>query len=93
MDDGCADEARQPVASIAHQRANALDLRKTSLSRCRGGAAALLSIELERKLFFSVVLAARRKARVQAELLQGQVGVGKSRIDRSDGPSRCVWQG
>jgi|RhiMethySRZTD1v2_1073278.scaffolds.fasta_scaffold495859_1 hypothetical protein len=32
VDDGRADETRQPVASIAHQRADALDLRKTSLS-------------------------------------------------------------
>jgi hypothetical protein len=31
-------------AGGAHQRADALDLRKTSLSRCRGGAAAPLSI-------------------------------------------------
>ena len=44
MDDGRVDEARQPVASVAHQRVDALDLRKTSLSRCRGGAAAPLSI-------------------------------------------------
>jgi hypothetical protein len=43
VDDGRADQARQPVASVAHRRADALDLRKTSLSRCRRGAAAPLT--------------------------------------------------
>ena len=34
------------MASIAHQRADALDLPKTTLTRCRGGAAAPLTNEL-----------------------------------------------